>query len=121
MEMTTKTVLSLFSGCGGLDLGIEGGFTAPIASLNPRIQNIDPESTTDERLVKLPKTGFQTIFANDILKSAKTSLKNLGKIYLEHGHDQKNKVTDIFHQNNFLQLESFVDIQGNNRIVRAAS
>jgi len=56
----------------------------------------------------------------EIVKSAKTSLKTLGKIYLEHGHDQKNKVTDIFLQNNFLQLKSFVDIQGNNRIVRAA-
>ena len=82
-DMTSRTVLSLFSGCGGLDLGIEGGFTAPIASLNQSIQNIKPDKTSDERLVKLPKTGFQTIFANDILKSAKTSwlryFDNLGK------------------------------------------
>ncbi|MCL0105282.1 DNA (cytosine-5-)-methyltransferase [Dehalococcoidia bacterium] len=92
--MTTKTVLSLFSGCGGLDLGIEGGFTAPIASLNPRIQNIDPESTTDERLVKLPKTGFQTIFANDILKSAKTS-------WLSY-FDNHNK--DIFRSESIVEL-----------------
>jgi len=93
-DMTTKTVLSLFSGCGGLDLGIEGYFTAPIASLNPLIQNIEPENTTDERLVRLPRTGFQTIFANDILKSAKTSWQG----YFD------NHKKDIF------RLESIVDL-----------
>ncbi|MDD5428488.1 MAG: DNA cytosine methyltransferase [Candidatus Omnitrophica bacterium] len=39
-------VVSLFSGCGGMDLGIEGGFTF----LGKRY----------------PKTGFKTVWANDI-------------------------------------------------------
>lgn len=48
-----KKVLSLFSGCGGLDLGLEGGFT----------------NVADGKY--MPKTGLNTIFANDIRKGAK--------------------------------------------------
>ena len=33
----TKRVLSLFTGCGGMDLGFEGGFKVHRKSINPLI------------------------------------------------------------------------------------
>lgn len=59
-EMATKnkfTVVSLFSGCGGLDLGLEGGFTF-----------------LDKKYKKNP---FRVIWANDITeKATKTQILN---------------------------------------------
>ena len=56
-------VVSLFSGCGGLDLGFIGGFKY--------------------RQVEFPKTGFKLIFANDFDRDAervyKANEKYLGK------------------------------------------
>ena len=50
-------VLSLFSGCGGMDLGFEGGFDVLYKSINT---NIHPEwainSKTNSAWIKLPKT-----------------------------------------------------------------
>lgn len=51
-------VLSLFSGCGGLDLGLEGGFT----------------DVATKKIV--PKTRFRTVFANDISLNAKICWDN---------------------------------------------
>ena len=58
------TVISLFSGCGGMDLGFTGGF---------------------EFLRKeYPKTGFKIIWANEISSAAcKTYRKNLGDYIVE--------------------------------------
>ncbi len=50
-------VLSLFSGCGGMDLGFEGGFE--VANLG-----------------YLDKTSFTTVFANDIKPSARAAWVN---------------------------------------------
>lgn len=61
-------VLSLFSGCGGMDLGFEGHFIANIKSLakdDPRI-----EYKINNDWVMLKKTNFKTVFANDILPEA---------------------------------------------------
>ena len=66
-----KKVLSLFSGCGGLDLGLEGGFT----------------NVADGKY--MPKTGLNTIFANDIRKGAK-------KAWEEYLNIPKWKNTRIF-------------------------
>lgn len=62
--MPTATVVSLFSGCGGLDLGFLGGF---------------------EFLgVPYPKTGFEIIWANEISPAAcKTYRANLGRHIIE--------------------------------------
>ncbi|MDR2883974.1 MAG: DNA (cytosine-5-)-methyltransferase [Deferribacteraceae bacterium] len=49
-------LLSLFSGCGGMDLGFEGGF--------------------DIMGTHLSKTRFKTVFANDIKQPAKTAWSN---------------------------------------------
>ena len=64
-------VLSLFSGCGGMDLGFEGSFQVLRQALNPQINPhwdiCDPVGDW----VTLPKTRFSTVFANDIRPDAK--------------------------------------------------
>lgn len=57
-----KRVISLFSGCGGLDLGVKGGFLVHKNSINAK---------TKENWVRLPKNDFEIIFANDIMPQAK--------------------------------------------------
>jgi len=63
-----KRVLSLFSGCGGMDLGFEGCFVAPKKSFPIDSSYIERE--INENWVLLKKTNFKTIFANDILPEA---------------------------------------------------
>ena len=72
----TINVLSLFSGCGGMDLGIEGDFEVLSASVNKMVNpdwNITP---IDNDWVRLPKNRFYTVFANDIREDAKTAWIN---------------------------------------------
>ena len=61
-------VLSLFSGCGGMDLGFEGGFLAPKKSFPANSNSIEHVVNDDWVFVK--KTRFTTVFANDILPEA---------------------------------------------------
>jgi DNA (cytosine-5)-methyltransferase 1 len=61
-----RSVLSLFSGCGGMDLGFEGGFEIPLVCLNQRIHPDWIEENTLAGKAFLKKTGFKTVFANDI-------------------------------------------------------
>ncbi len=76
-ENSPKRILSLFSGCGGLDLGMEGGFDVISQSLN---KNIHPEWLTSSEQssdwIHLPRTVFTTIFANDIREDAKIAWTN---------------------------------------------
>lgn len=65
-------LLSLFSGCGGMDIGFEGGFRclkrAINTSLHPHwiIEDGDP-------WVTVAPTGFKVVFANDIRADAKAA------------------------------------------------
>lgn len=68
-------VLSLFSGCGGMDLGLEGGFLAHKASVNQQ-HYADYIQEYDQHYVYLKPTGFETVFANDILPFAKKAWCN---------------------------------------------
>ena len=88
------TVLSLFSGCGGMDLGFEGGFIAPKSSFKANDPNV--EEVIDENWVKVRKTRFQTIFANDILKEAEIAWT---KYMQRFGYS-----ADIFHNNSIVDL-----------------
>lgn len=65
-------LLSLFSGCGGMDLGFEGGFEIFANSFNSRI-NSDWLVKKRKNKILLPSTRFQTIFANDIRPDARTA------------------------------------------------
>lgn len=69
-------VLSLFSGCGGMDLGFEGGFEVLGKSLNNTINYHWKAKRINETWVRLPKTAFTTVFANDIRSDAKTAWCN---------------------------------------------
>ena len=62
------TMLSLFSGCGGMDIGFEGGFICNRRSVPRNSQWIENEINED--WVLLRKNRFNTIFANDILDEA---------------------------------------------------
>ena len=67
-----KKVLSLFSGCGGMDIGFEGGFKCLKRSINTEIHpNWIEEDYGD--WVRVAKTGFETVFANDIRPDAKAA------------------------------------------------
>ncbi len=67
-----RRVLSLFSGCGGMDIGFEGGFWCLSRSIH---QGMHPEWIEDEKdgWVKLRDTGFETVFANDIRPDARAA------------------------------------------------
>jgi len=67
-----KKLLSLFSGCGGMDLGFEGGFRVFADSVNFHIHS-DWGKEDDEGKVLLPETIFENVFANDILESARAA------------------------------------------------
>jgi DNA (cytosine-5)-methyltransferase 1 len=70
--MKSKKVLSLFSGCGGMDLGFEGGFEVHSKSINSTIHP-DIKSKKASSWTMLPKTSFKIVFANDILREARAS------------------------------------------------
>lgn len=61
-------VLSLFSGCGGMDLGFEGHFIANRKSFAADDERIE-RNINDDWLLLRP-TRFRTVFANDILPEA---------------------------------------------------
>lgn len=69
-------VLSLFSGCGGMDLGFEGNFTVRKKSINHRIHPNWKITNQKMGWAKLPATRFKTIFANDIRAEAKRAWTN---------------------------------------------
>ena len=70
--MQSRRVLSLFSGCGGMDIGFEGGFRCLGRSVNARMHP-DWVEQDDGRFVRLARTGFTTTFADDIRPDAKAA------------------------------------------------
>ena len=67
-----KNLLSLFSGCGGMDIGFEGGFKIHKSTLNTNIHK-DWIQSEDSTNFILKETIFETKFANDISSHAKTA------------------------------------------------
>ena len=90
-----KKVLSLFSGCGGMDLGFEGKFSVPSACVN---KDIHPDwvKKEDNDFIELQPTSFNLVFANDIMDIAKTAWNSYFKKF---GYSE-----NIFH------LQSIVDL-----------
>ncbi len=93
-EDDSLNVLSLFSGCGGMDIGFEGGFICNKKSVPQNSGWI--EKNIDENWVLLKKNRFNTIFANDILDEALLTWQNYMKRY--------GKDPSIYH------TESIVDL-----------
>jgi len=90
-----KRLLSLFSGCGGMDLGFEGNFETMLDYINTDL-NSDWIKKKKGNKVLLNETPFETVFANDILKPAEASWV---PFFQSRGTSQK-----VFH------TESIVDL-----------
>lgn len=91
------TVLSLFSGCGGMDLGFEGGFIIHRQSVNEKIHSDFISEYLANDFVRLKETSFQTVFSNDILPEARAAwIYNFSKL----GYDAVN----IFHPESIVDL-----------------
>lgn len=91
-----KRVLSLFSVCGGMNIGFEGGFRYLKRSINTEIHPNWIKEDLGE-WVNVTETGFETVFANDIRPDAKAAwVSYFGNIY--------ENANDIYH------VESVVDL-----------
>lgn len=89
-------VLSLFSGCGGMDIGFEGGFECLHRSINTDIHPNWIKADNGE-WVKVVETGFQTVFANDIRPDAKAA-------WVSYFADIYDDANEIYH------IDSIVDL-----------
>ena len=85
-----KRVLSLFSGCGGMDIGFEGGFRCLKRSINTDIHP-DWIAEEDGDWISVAKTGFETVFANDIRPDAKAAWVS----YFSSIYDNANEIYHI--------------------------
>lgn len=103
--MKNKRLLSLFSGCGGMDLGFEGGFNVPREAINPAIHTSGWHSVGNDS-VYLEKTSFSTVFANDILPSAESAWKGY------FGTVHKLDVESIFHTQSIVDMVKMAELGG---------
>ncbi|MGV8113751.1 MAG: DNA cytosine methyltransferase [Lentimicrobium sp.] len=87
----TINVLSLFSGCGGMDLGFEGGFSVLQSSVNELVTPDFIDKKLENGFVQLKKTKFKTVFANDILNVARNAWVNY---FSKRGHRVDDFYTD---------------------------
>ena len=76
VKCNNLNLLSLFSGCGGMDLGFEGNFNVLKKSVNLTINKNWEVDNIDNNWVHLGKTRFKTVFANDIRPDAKIAWSN---------------------------------------------
>jgi len=90
-----RHLASLFSGCGGMDIGFEGGFQAHESwlSLEETQKNISFDKSD---FTNLDELDFETVFACDVNAKAKISW--------DHYFSKKRNIDNVFH------LESIVDI-----------
>jgi DNA (cytosine-5)-methyltransferase 1 len=95
-KVETLNVLSLFSGCGGMDLGFEGGFSVLASSVNEKLTPHFIDKYLDNGFVQLRKTRFKTVFANDILPDARNAWI---KYFSKRGHS-----LDDFHTDSIVDL-----------------
>lgn len=76
IDMKLKKVVSLFSGCGGFDLGFEGEFEVKREWINEKIHPGWIVRETRPGWVELARNPYETIFANDIKPSAQVSWRH---------------------------------------------
>lgn len=89
-------LLSLFSGCGGMDIGFEGDFYCLSKSIDAKLHP-DWIACENGEWVKLKKTIFETVFANDIRKDAKAA-------WVSYFYDKIPNANHVYH------LDSIVDL-----------
>lgn len=89
-------MLSLFSGCGGMDIGFEGGFLCLKKSVNTLMHSDWIAEDKGDWVVVKP-TVFETVFANDIRPDAKAA-------WVSYFSQRTDKANSIYH------IESIVDL-----------
>lgn len=89
-------MLSLFSGCGGMDIGFEGLFECLRKSVNAEMHPDWIFSENGEWVTVAP-TVFKTVFANDIRPDAKAA-------WVSYFSKRRSDANDIYH------LDSIVDL-----------
>lgn len=87
-------LLSLFSGCGGMDLGFEGQFIAHRKSFADDSPLVDHQ--VNDEWVMLRRNRFETVFANDILGDAQVAWTN----YMRRFGYEKSR----FHKTSIVEL-----------------
>ena len=89
-------LLSLFSGCGGMDIGFEGNFICLKKSIN---SNLHPDWIKEDlgEWVRVAPTIFKTVFANDIRPDAKAA-------WVSYIEKRQSNANSIYH------LDSIVDL-----------
>ena len=96
MRCKKKSVLSLFSGCGGMDLGFEGGFEVLKKSSNQHFDADSIDGVFQEYFIKLPPTSFRTVFSNDIRPGAKAAWENhFSKFGIPKGTFHLESIVDL--------------------------
>lgn len=96
-KIDALNVVSLFSGCGGMDIGFEGGFTCLKRSINEQLHSDWIQSQNGDWVIVKP-TGFKTVFANDIRPDAKAAWASY------FGESDSTGADNIYH------VESIVDL-----------
>lgn len=89
-------LLSLFSGCGGMDIGFEGAFKCLKKSINTEVHP-DWIVSEDGEWVTVAPTIFETVFANDIRPDAKAA-------WVSYFSKRNENANEIYH------LDSIVDL-----------
>jgi DNA (cytosine-5)-methyltransferase 1 len=89
-------LLSLFSGCGGMDLGFEGDFMVNKESINQKHNPDFIKEEINKNQVKLAPTVFETVFANDILVDARKAWNNYFK--------KRGSSSNVFHLGSIVEL-----------------
>ena len=67
--MSKKKIASLFSGCGGMDLGFEGDFPIHKSSMSSDELEVT-KRFNKSGFANLPEANFETIFACDVYEKA---------------------------------------------------
>ena len=109
-EEGTLRVLSLFSGCGGMDIGLEGGIICHKQSVT------NPEwihHSVNDNWVLLNRNKFRTVFACDILEEARlTWLRYMSRYHVNPNIYHLNSIVDLvkLHHNGYTIFPANVDI-----------
>lgn len=90
-------MLSLFSGCGGMDIGFEGGFRCLKRSINSEMHPEWIEEDGGGDWVTVKKTVFNTVFANDIRPDAKVA-------WTSYFSERIKNASDVYHVDSIVNL-----------------
>ena len=89
--MKKINVASLFSGCGGMDIGFEGDFSIPHESLpNLKLKK------NNFKYITVPKLKFETVFACDVNNKAQRAWENY--------FSKKRNISGIYHHKSIVDI-----------------